>query len=198
MSKKTKPEIKGTILNDKAVEVSISMSIGGVLYGRKKRYYTRGRVTCCTDLEQLAQIISIYERLYEMPGTYADFFLSELKDKINNRNGLTVDQLIKKYWTNHKKTLEEQFEKRNKADAEGNWWGPLQNDYLKETTAIWLNNFSMLPYPQQLAIIQGIIHLCGGKDELIKEIDACPEWEKELVKQMFEENNAHQQQKKNV
>lgn len=188
MSKKN-IQVKTNEFNGKNfIEVSVKMAIGGQLYAGKKKFYKSSLSTCGTDLEQIAQIILTYERMYNLPNTNADYFLNAIKDKVTNKNGLSVDELIQKYWVNHKQTLEEEFEQRNKAGEEGRWWGPLENDYLKANAILWLEGFAKMPYPLQLAVLYGISYICGGRNDLNKELDNCPQWIRDIVDGMVVKN----------
>ena len=186
MSKRQKKEIEThEAWGHNHVEVKVSISIGGVLYDSKKTYYRKNIYTSGTDLEQLARIILMYQRMYGLEGGSAYDFLDEIKDKVENRNGLTVDQLMQKYYVNLKQTIEEEFNERNKAGAEYSWWGDMENDYLKYGVANWVENISNMPEPQRLACLYALSKLCGDAEGIKKEIDNCPQWLKELVDGMF-------------
>ena len=166
------------------VDMEFSMKIGGKLAGRKRLHYGRRRCTSAFDLEQLAEIVLMWEQqLFQ--STDFETVLQEAAQYLPSRLGLTPEQVFCRYWTDAAKTWEEEFNERNAGGGNENaWWGKEKDDYLRYITNEELYSFQLSPMPVKLAYIYGIFrgfYSKGGFDELRYDIENTPQYIKNIV-----------------
>ena len=171
------------------MDVQILMTVGGKTYAGKRIHYRRGLQTSACDLEQLASIIMMWERIVSGGSTYADEFLREVEGKIANRSGLTADEIFRKHWVNFRETIDEEFERKNKG-IPGELWCEHENDYIKNMTGLSLDAFDKKPMPCKLAFLYGIMKLYYKGDdyeELKRDMDGLPQYLRDIVDKMINE-----------
>ena len=169
------------------VDVQLLMKVGGKTYAGKRIHYRRGQQTQTCDLEQLASIIFMWEKIVSDGSTYADDFLREVEGKIANHSGLTADEIFRKHWVNFRETIDEEFERKNKGMS-GELWCEHENDYIKNMTALSLDAFDKKPMPCKLAFLYGIMKLYykdGEYAELKRDIDGLPQYLRDIVDEMI-------------
>lgn len=165
------------------VDVQLLMKVGGKTYAGKRIHYRRGQQTSACDLEQLASIIMMWEKIVSDGSTYADDFLREVEGKIANHSGLTADEIFRKHWVNFRETIDEEFERKNKG-LPGELWCEHENDYIKNMTGLSLDSFDRKPMPCKLAFLYGIMKLYykgDDYDELKRDMDGLPQYLRDIV-----------------
>lgn len=169
------------------VDVELLMKVGGKTYAGKRIHYGRSQSTSACDLEQLASIIMMWEKIVIGGSTYADDFLREAEGKIENRSGLTADEIFRKHWVNFRETIDEEFDRKNKG-IPGQLWCEHENDYIMNTTALALDGFDKDPMPCKLAFLYGIMKLYykgNDYDELKRDMDSLPQYLRGIVDKMI-------------
>lgn len=171
------------------VDVTVLMKVGGKTYGGKRIHYRRGFQTSVSDLEQLASIILMWEKIVCDDNTHVYEFLREVEGKIENRSGLTADEIFRKHWVNFRETIDEEFERKNKG-LPGTLWCEHENDYIKNMTGLSLDAFDKKPMPCKLAFLYGIMRLYykgDDYDELKRDMDGLPQYLRDIVHEMIKE-----------
>ena len=169
------------------VDVQLLMKVGGKTYAGKRIHYRRGQHTMACDLEQLASIIMMWEQIVCGGSTYAYEFLSEAEGKIDNRSGLTADEIFQKHWVHFRETIDEEFERKNKG-LPGTLFCEHENDYVKNMTGLSLDEFDRKPMPCKLAFLYGIMKLYykgDDYDELRRDMDGMPKYLSDIVDGMI-------------
>lgn len=173
------------------VDIVFRWEIQGKLYKKKKkRLYSRGRETSAFDLENAAQIMYMWDNICDGGSTYADYALADLEKILDNKNGLSETELLKKYWIEPDQYIEENFEKYAKSQMEHGFVKTYE-EYVKHNIGMKLQSFTRTA----LQVKQGFLWYLfkyienSSIEELKADIDLVPERIRTIVDELVDESN---------
>lgn len=183
-----------------SVSVTVRFEIAGNLRYGYSRLYRRGRETCAFTLDDIANIIYMWDNMLGAGSTYAmDGLMQELEKILPKKDDETAQSVFEKYWINPRKWIDEEFEKINsgKVGGEFNPW-PAKGDYLKYLVARKCESFWKAP----LVVKQGFLYWMfkylenSSWDEMKADLDSVPQYIRNLVdNEIVEQNNANENDK---
>lgn len=164
------------------VTVSLHLKIQGKTVRRKVRnYINRRSETSAFTLEDLGQILFMWERMFSGGTTYSmDGLLQSLEKIMPKRNNETAQEVFEKYWINLEKTLSEDFEEQNSGN------GPIfkmKGDYLKYCIGSLTEHFSRESLPTKHAFLYWMIKYVFNDsfDEIKEDLKKTPVYIKKFV-----------------
>jgi len=176
---------KASFMKEDYLTVSIHMRVDGKIMRRKEEtYYGRARETHAFDLDNFAQIIFMYEKMFCGGSTYAyDGLLQKMEKKLSKKDGITAESVFQKYWVNLEKTINDDFEEKNKGDNGEYAIFKQEGDYLKYGIVCHCDSFNRSALPIQYGFLYWLYKyvMNGSMDEMKKELENVPQSIKDLV-----------------
>jgi hypothetical protein len=136
--------------NKEYLKVSIHLKVDGAIKrSEEKTYYARGKESACYTLDDFARTVFMWDHIFNGGSTYAyDGLLQEMEKELPKIEGETAESVFQKYWVNLKKTINEDFVKKNKGDSTDKYSiFPEEGDYLKYSIASLCQSFERSPLP---------------------------------------------------
>jgi hypothetical protein len=162
------------------VRVTVNLQVEGKTIGGFQKMYGRGRETGVMSMNELAQILFLYEKMHQFGATYTPEILKEFEKYLPYKDGETADSLFEKFWINTKKTIQEDFDRKNK--GEGNFY-PVENDYLKYELASIVNYFVKWPTQLKYGFLYYLYKYVfnSSLDEIKEDLGNVPEFIKNII-----------------
>lgn len=173
--------------------VSVILKVNGKIKRlRKKTYYGRRSESHCFNLNDFAQVIFMWDKIFSRQGsTFAyDGLLQEAAKKLPKKDGETAESVFNKYWVNLNETIEADFLSKNKG-GKGNFLFPVENDYLKYLSFTMCNSFSRNPLPVKYAFLYWFFKyvMNGSIKEIEAELNNVPDDIKKMVDSFLSKQN---------
>lgn len=166
------------------VTVSFNITIDGKFASGWKKKYKRGRETYAFTLDDFASIVFMYDTMIQSGSTYAmDGLMQEAEKMLPKKDKETAQSVFEKYWINLPKTINEEYEERNKG-IKGDFspW-PAENDYLKYCLRNKISGFINAPLPVKYGLLHYLYKYCFNSsiDEIKADLNNIPQSIKDII-----------------
>lgn len=170
---------------DEFIEVVIRMEIDGELVNMKKVKYSRGRQSEAFTLDDFAAIVFMWEKLFDGGSTYAmEGLMQKAEKKLPKEAGETAQSVFEKYWINLEKTINDEYDQRNKGDKNEIYpLFPAENDYLTHCIYQLCNHLDRSPLPVKYGFLHWLFKYIehGSLAEFEADLKEIPDYIKTIV-----------------